>query len=90
MSPGKACAKALQAGLNSFAKAPSSIQDAYLADGEGTQVILIAHSDEMFRAAYEQAAARCVPCVIYEETIGIGPVTRHEVEHITREFELFR
>lgn len=90
LTPGKAAAKALQAGLNSFYQSPASVQAAYLHDGEGTQVILIAHCDELYRCAFEQAQAVLVPCVMYDEAIGIGPCRRAQVEHITQAFELYR
>lgn len=73
----------MQAAVNSFNEARPDIASAYLADGEGTQVILLAEDEAALEHVWRQASDRDLPCVIYPEAVGIGPATRDEVEGIT-------
>jgi len=89
MPLGKATAKAIQAAVNSFHRSSPEIQSSYLRDGEGTQIVLVAPDEVAMRAAYNDAWARGLPCVLYPEALGIGPCIRECVEDIVAQFPLY-
>ena len=82
-------AKAIQAALNAFSQSPPHIAEDYLYDGEGTQVVLVASADEL-RSLFLRVEAAGLPCVFYDEAIGIGPALRHQVDPFTQHLQLYR
>jgi hypothetical protein len=79
----------MQAAIVCFRKSPTEIQDAYLFDGEGTQVTLMARDEVELRRAHIRALEQGIPStvVIDDErpvAIGIGPVTRAAARRITK------
>ena len=109
MPPGKMAAQAGHAFVEAFVDAhtrdPPSIH-AYMADGLGTKVVLVAPTVETLLHAYEAAKQSGLPCALIEDSghvllphfdgspvitaVGIGPATREQIRHITRHFPLAR
>lgn len=90
LSPGKAAAKLGQAMVNAFNKATPEQQKRYLADGEGTQVVLLAKDQEHLLRLHAAASGHDFPTSIVIEggkvmAIGVGPVHRELLRPITSE-----
>lgn len=99
MTPGKAVSQGGHAFEDSFVKAERSISLSYLADG-ATKIALVAPDLPSIQSLYEQALAANVPCALVVEdghvmppvfdgspivtALGIGPVERCKVRHITK------
>lgn len=76
--------------VNAFNKATPAQQKLYLADGEGTQVVLLARDQEHLLRLHATASGHDYPTSIVIEggkvmAIGIGPVHRELVRPITAE-----
>ena len=79
----------MQAGIVSYAKSPPELQSAYLSDGEGTQVTLVARDEVELRRAHLAALKLGLPCCVVLEdnvpiAIGIGPVLRSMAHAATK------
>ena len=79
----------MQAGIVSFSKSSPELQAAYLADGEGTQVTLVAPDEVALRRAHIAALELGIPCTVVLEdnrpvAIGVGPVMREIAQTITK------
>lgn len=90
LSRGKAACKLGQAMIVAFSKSPIEIQQRYLADGEGTQIALSVTDEEaLLRMRAAAAALGCALSEVHEDgifmAIGIGPVARDHVAHLTDE-----
>jgi peptidyl-tRNA hydrolase len=91
LPPGKAAAKLIQAAIVSYAHSP--IQHRYLADGEGTQVVLTVPDEVALRRLHLEAQRHELPCALVSEgdvvmTLGIGPVMRELAQPITEGLSL--
>jgi peptidyl-tRNA hydrolase, PTH2 family len=106
MLPGKAASQSGHAFLDSFLQAHPDIQRAYLADGHGTKVVLVAEDEAALFGAQAAARAAGLPCALVEDSghimpphfdgslvttgLGIGPATRDQVRRITERFGCMR
>lgn len=78
----------------------------YFADGVGTNVVLKSKNLNQLERAFYKAKEAGLPCVLVEDehhimpphfdgspivtALGIGPVTRDQVNHITKKFNLLQ
>ena len=105
MTAGKAASQAGHAFLDAYLHATPEQAKAYLAQG-GTKVVLTVPHEQALCAAYYKARMAKLPCALVIESqhimppafdgspiataVGIGPITRAEAKHITREFKLMK
>ena len=84
----------------------SHLAEQYFADGVGTNVVLKSKNLMQMERALYQAKEAGLPCVLIEDehhimpphfdgspivtALGIGPVTREQVHHITKKFNLLQ
>jgi peptidyl-tRNA hydrolase len=88
LPPLKAAAKLGQAFINAFNKATPETKQLYLADGEGTQIVLTANSQEELLHLHAEFTGHDYPTSIVIEdgklvAVGVGPVDRKRVRHLT-------
>lgn len=95
LPPGKAAAKLGQAMLNAFKKATPDIQQRYLSDGEGTQIVLTAPDQERILRIHATATGHGIPATLVIEkgvlmAAGIGPVARELVRPLVEDLSCMR
>lgn len=83
-------AKAIQAGIVAFNKSPLEIQQRYLADGEGTQIVLTAEDEEsLLRLHVAASTLGCSTSIVIDNgklmAVGIGPVMREIACALTKD-----
>lgn len=88
LPPGKAACKMGEAMLKAFRKSTPDQADRYFADGEGTQVCLTVPDQDSLIRLHAAASGKDYPTSIVIEggrliAIGIGPVERARVRHLT-------
>ena len=86
---GKAAAQVLQGGIIAFHRSPPEMRDSYLADGEGTQLVLAAPGEEELLRALLAAGAAGIPRAEVPGEGGLlgfvmGPVSREVARPITK------
>ena len=105
MPPGKAASQAGHAFLESFTQAPDDLKRAYLGDGLGTKIVLVAPDEAALRLAYAAAIARGLPAALVIDSghqmpphfdgsdivtaLGLGPARRTSSRPIIAGFPLF-
>src|SRR5258707_1226212 len=99
MPPGKMASQAGHAFCDSLSTASPESAAAYLADGHGTKVVLVAPDEAALRAAYHDAREVGIPCALVIDSghvmpphftdapvvtaLGLGPMRRDIAKFIT-------
>lgn len=85
---GRLASKTGQAFIGCFAKAPPEIQDRYLADGEGMQVVLSVPDEVALRQALACAQDVAPVALVSPDgtliAFGFGPITRAAARSVTK------
>lgn len=88
LSRGRLCSKTGQAFIGCFAKSSPEIQNRYLADGEGMQVVLSVPDEVALRQALARARDVAPVALVQPEgdliAFGFGPITREAARSVTK------